>query len=92
MAPQRLPEKYSLHYYKSNLFIDVLAEQCFSMKQISVLEHPQYSSDLALFGFFMTLKLQVELSIQGYLESSKDKGSKMEIPLGYIENYFHKNL
>jgi hypothetical protein len=40
----------------------------------------------------MSLKLQVELSIRGYIESFKDKGSKTEIPEGYFENYVHKNL
>jgi hypothetical protein len=40
----------------------------------------------------MTPKLQIELSIRGCLESLKNKGSKMEIPARYFENYFHKDL
>jgi len=84
MAPHFLSEKYILHYYKILLFVDVLGEQYFSRKQISILENPQYSLDLALCDFIMSLKLQVELSIRGCLESFKDKGSKMEKPEGYF--------
>jgi len=82
-----------MHYYKTLLFIDILLEQCFSRKQVSVLEYPQYSLDFALCDSFKSLKLQVELSIRRCLESFRDKGSKcMEIPEGYFENYFCKNF
>jgi hypothetical protein len=69
-----------------------LVEQYLSRKQISILEYPEYSIGLALCNFFISLRLQVGLSVGGCLESFKDKGSKMEIPEGYFENYFHKNL
>lgn len=87
-----LSKKYILHNYKTLSFIDVLVEQYFSRKHISILEYPQYSIDLALCNFFISLKLQVGLSIRRCLESFREKGSKMEIPEEYFENYFHKNL